>query len=209
LQDPLARDNKQADLATLEQVAAEGHLRLKYLDETGFDSWSSVSYSWFSRGRQKRQEQTPRRGRRVNVIGVLEPDQQMEYALGVGSLTSARYIKLMDWQAAQAARRLKRIGQITVIAQDNAPIHTSHAVRDRIALWQSQGLYLFHFPKYCSEMNEIECEWRRVKADEIRGQMFEDEYDLAIAVIKGMKSRGQKAGYKAKRFGFKSQRMIE
>lgn len=70
-------------------------------------------------------------------------------------------------------------------------------------------MYLFHFPKYCSEMNQIECEWRRLKSDEIRGQMFEDEYDLAIALIKAMRSRGEKAGYKAKRFGFKSRRIIE
>lgn len=193
----------------MQQAAAEGHLKLKYLDESGFDCWSPVSYSWFRLGAQKRQEQTARRGRRVNIIGILEPDKSMEYGLIVGSITSARYIKLMDWQANQAARLLQRTGRITVIAQDNAPIHTSHAVRARIPIWQAQGLYLFQFPRYCSEMNQIECEWRRVKSDEIRGQMFEDEYDLAIALIKGMRSRGEKAGYKAKRFGFKSKRIVE
>lgn len=143
------------------------------------------------------------------MIGILEPGKSMVYGLVVGSMTSASYIQLMDWQAAQAARLLQRTGMITVIAQDNAPIHTSQAVQAKIPLWQAKGLYLFHFPKYCSEMNQIECEWRRVKSDEIRGQMFEDEYDLATAVIEGMKSRGKKAGYRAKRFGFKSKRIIE
>ena len=186
----------------MQQAAAEGYLKLKYLDESGFDCWSSVSYSWFRLGQQKRQEQTSRRGRRVNIIGILEPGKRLEYGLVVGSITSARYIKLMDWQAAQAARRLQRTGKITVIAQDNAPIHTSHAVRDRIPIWQSQGLYLFHFPKYCSEMNEIECEWRRVKNDEIRGQMFEDEYDLALAIIAGIEARAAQGGYTVERFRF-------
>ncbi|MBF2001575.1 MAG: hypothetical protein IGS38_12730 [Synechococcales cyanobacterium M58_A2018_015] len=41
----------------------------------------------------------------------------------------------------QAARRWQRTGMMTVIAQDHAPIHTSHAVRARIPLWQLQGLY--------------------------------------------------------------------
>lgn len=58
-------------------------------------------------------------------------------------------------------------------------------------------------------MNEIECEWRRVKSDEIRGQMVEDKYDLATVVIQGMRRRGERAGYRAKRFGFKSKRIIE
>jgi hypothetical protein len=36
------------------------------------------------------------------------------------------------------------------------------------------------------------------------GQMFEDEYDLAIAVMTGMKARSMSGGYTLERFKFNS-----
>lgn len=184
-------------------------MRLKYLDESGFSHWSPVAYSWSLVGTQKRQEQTPRRGKRVSLLGVWEPGKAMTYGLVVGSLDSATYMRFMDWQAQQAQRLLKRTGQLTVIAQDNAPIHTSKAVQQRISSWQDQGLYLFQLPKYCSELNPIETEWHQLKAHEIRGKMFEDSYDLAIEVISGLRRRADMAGYKVKRFNFQTNRMIQ
>lgn len=44
-QDPILRARKQADLDLLQQVARDGYIRLKYLDEAGFNKWSPVSYS--------------------------------------------------------------------------------------------------------------------------------------------------------------------
>ena len=95
------------------------------------------------------------------------------------------------------------------MVQDNAPIHTSRAVKQRIARWQQQGLYLFYLPRYSSELNLIEGEWHQIKAHEIRGRMFEDEYDLAMGVIEAMDSRGQTTGCKIKRFGFRSKRVLK
>ena len=40
------------------------------------------------------------------------------------------------------------------------------------------------------------------KVHEIAGQMFEDEYDLAMAVIKGMESRSQTGEYALEHFRF-------
>ena len=193
----------------LEQAACDGHIRLKYLDEVGFSHWSPVAYSWSLRRIQKRQEQMVRRGKRVSLLGVWEPGKEMMYGLVVGSVDSATYIRFMDWQAKQAHRLLKRTGGLTVIAQDNAPIHTSKAVQQRIPIWQQQGLYLFQLPKYCSEMNSVETEWHQLKAYEIRGKMFEDSYEIAIGVIGGLRRRGQSAGYKTKRFNFQTQRLIK
>lgn len=190
----------------LQQAAWEGHLKLKYLDESGFDCWSPVSYSWSLVGTQKRQEQTKRHGRRVNVIGVWEPDCNFTYGLVVGSITSATYIRFIDEQAKQAQRLFKRTGKITVIVQDNARIHTSQAVQQRIADWQDKGLYLFYLPRYSSELNPIEGEWHQIKAHQIRGRMFEDEYDLAMAVIASVCSRGETTGCRVKRFGFHSRK---
>lgn len=140
------------------------------------------------------------------MIGVWEPDCSFTYGLVVGSITSATYIRFIDEQAKQAQQLFKRTGKITVIVQDNARIHTSQAVQQRIADWQDKGLYLFYLPRYSSELNPIEQEWHQLKAHQIRGRMFEDEYDLAMAVIASVQSRGQTTGCRVKRFRFHSRK---
>jgi putative transposase len=62
--------------------------------------------------------------------------------------------------------------------------------------------YIFFLPPYCSEMNPIETQWRQLKAHEIAGQMFDNEYDLAMTVIEGMESRSQVGDYTLERFRF-------
>lgn len=46
------------------------------------------------------------------------------------------------------------------------------------------------------QLNRIESEWLRIKEDEIAGQIFEDEYDLAIAVMASVEVRAHKKGYR-------------
>ena len=72
-QDPSQRQRKLADLDMLKLAAAAGEIELKYLDESGFCLWSPVSYTYFPRGQQKRMEQTRRRGRRLSILGLIQP----------------------------------------------------------------------------------------------------------------------------------------
>ena len=81
----------------LEATAAAGHIDLKYLDETGCCLWSPVSYTYSRMGQQKRMEQTDRRGKRVSILGVWDPDDTFDYALVVGGFNSSRYIEMIDW----------------------------------------------------------------------------------------------------------------
>lgn len=122
-------------------------------------------------------EQTKRHGRRLSILGLQALGLSFEYGLKIGSFKRDSYIKLLDWQATQAAQRLADTGQITVIVQDNHPIHTSMAAKSRWSQWQEQGLYLFQLPKYSSQMNPIESEWHQLKTHELIGRMFEDEYE--------------------------------
>ncbi|MDJ0662120.1 MAG: hypothetical protein QNJ42_21935 [Crocosphaera sp.] len=87
--------------------------------------WSPVSYSYARRGQQKLLEQTKKRGKRLNILGLYAIGVSFDYGLKLGSFKGDSYLKLMDWQAQQASQRLKETGQITVIVQDNHPIHMS------------------------------------------------------------------------------------
>ncbi len=53
-------------------------------------------------------------------------------------------------------------------------------------------------------MNLIEAEWHQLKTHELVGRIFEDEYDLALAVIEGVEARAQKGQYATERFLFNS-----
>ena len=174
------------------------------MDESGFCLWSPVSYTYARIGTQKIFEQTKRRGKRLSILGLQTLNASFEYGLKLGSFNKDSYIKLLDWQAKQAAQRLANTGQITVVVQDNHPIHTSKAAKSRWSQWQEQGLYLFQLPKYSSQMNPIETEWHQLKTHELVGRIFEDEYELALAVIDGVEARAQRGKYDTERFLFNS-----
>lgn len=185
-------------------AAEEGYIDLKYLDESGCCLWSPPSYSYSRTGEQKQLEQTERRGRRISILGLWQPDKCFEYALACGSFKSPSYIKVMDSIADQASATLSQTGRLTVVVQDNGSLHTSQLTQQQWQRWQQQGLFLFFLPPYCSQMNRIEDEWHQLKTHELAGRMFEDEYDLAVAVMDGMTTRSINGAYTLVRFKFNS-----
>ncbi len=145
-------------------------------------------------------EQTRRRGRRLSIIGFLQPLISFVYGLVIGGVNRKSYIQMMEQEAQDA----EKSGRICVIVQDNGPIHRCKEVQKLWSKWESMGLYIFFLPKYCSEMNPIELEWQHLKKDELRGQSFDDELDLAYAVIHGVEARSEKGNYSTQRVKFNS-----
>ncbi|MCP6757695.1 MAG: IS630 family transposase [Fischerella sp. CENA71] len=199
-QDPVVQQIKQADLEMLELSAAVGEIDLKYVDESGFCAWSEPSYSYYFRGQQKRLEQSKRRGRRLSIIGFLQPLISFVYGLVIGGVSRQSYIQMMEREAAEA----EISGRIRVVVQDNGPIHRCKEVQQLWPKWEAKGLYIFFLPKYCSEMNPIELEWQHLKKNELASKSFEDELDLAYAVIDGIQTRGEKGNYSTRRIRFNS-----
>ena len=54
----------------------------------GLISAAHVTYSWSRRGEQKRIEQTKKKGKRLNVCGLLEVGKGFEYGLALKSFKS-------------------------------------------------------------------------------------------------------------------------
>lgn len=193
---------KQADWELLKLWALLGLVHLKYLDESGCYCQSPTDYAYAPRGQQKRLQQTRRRGRRVNIWGVWEPQVIFEYALMLGSLTAQTYLKLMEWQAQIAQQRLEVTEKLTVIIQDNASVHRCQLTQQHWQRWQQQGLFIFFLPPYSPQMNRIEEQWLHLKRDELACQIFSDEYDLALAIISGIETRAAQGQYLVERFHF-------
>lgn len=184
------------------QWAVDGLICLKYVDESGFERTSSLNYTYSKRGQQKSIYQARRRGRRISVLGVWEPQQSFEYGAVVGGFNSERYLQLLEWQASLAQQRFEQTGKITVIIQDGASFHRSKKVQQYWQRWQQQGLYIFFLPPYSPQMNRIEDEWLHLKRDELCSQIFEDEYELALALIHAIQNRADKNNYSVERFIF-------
>jgi putative transposase len=162
-------------------------------------------------------EQSQRRGRRLSIIGFLQPLISFVYGLVIGGVSRKSYIQtadapggdlrevpsqaaLMELEAAEA----EKCGRIRVLVQDNGPIHRCKEVQQLWSSWEEMGKDLFFLPKYCSEMNPIELEWQHLKKDELASKTFEDELDLAYAVINGVQKRGEKGNYSTERIRFNS-----
>lgn len=193
---------KQLDWELLKLWAQVSEIQLKYLDESGCYCQSPTDYGYVQKGQQKRIVQCCRRGRRINIVGFWQPQKRFDYALMVGTLKSQTFLKLMDWQAAQAQTQFQTTGQITVIVLDNASVHKSHLTTAATERWQTQGLFLFFLPPYSPQMNRIEDEWLHLKRDELASRVFEDEVDLAKAIMTGIETRGQRGKYIVERFMF-------
>ncbi len=183
----------------LEALAAAGQIALKYLDETGCCQWTPESYSYSQKGQQKRFEQTARRGQRVSVLGVWDPNESFDYTVVVGGFNSECYLQMMDWLAIKAAHNFEATGQLTFIVQDNCSIHKSKVVKAAWTRWQTQGLFVLFLPPYCSELNPIEGQWHQLKTHEIAGRMFEYEDELVEALVDGMIDRSIKGNYELDR----------
>lgn len=186
----------------LELAAATGEIDLKYLDESGFCVWSEPSYTYYFRGEQKRLEQTIRRGRRLSIIGLFQPLISFVYGLVIGTVSRKSYIQMME----QEALETKQAGRMRIIVQDNSSIHRCQDVRQLWSKWEQMGLYIFFLPTYCSQMNPIELEWQHLKKSELAGKMFDDELELAYAVIDGVRARGERGNYQTQRVKFNSNR---
>jgi putative transposase len=189
-------------LELLQQWAQLGIIVLKYLDESGCYCQSPTDYSYAPIGKQKRVPQNRRRGRRVNIWGVWEPQASFDYALMLGTQTAQTYLKLMDWQAQKAAQHWAATGILTVIVQDNASVHRAKLIQQQWQRWQQQGLLIFFLPPYSPQMNRIEDEWLHLKRDELACRIFEDEYDLAMAIVAGVEQRANHTCYPVERFLF-------
>ena len=116
----------------------------------------------------------------------------------------------MDWQAQRAMKRLFETGKPTVIIHGLASIHRSKLAKKQHSIWSKQGLSVFFLPPYSPQMNRIEEQWLyakryplgHLKRQELGGQVFEDEYDLALAIIDGIENRGQQGNYSVQRLMF-------
>lgn len=151
---PEEYEKKKAQLEEFKRLEDEGKINLYYLDETGFCLIPSVPYGWQDIGEYL--EIKSRRSARLNVLGFLNRDNHLESYISSQSINSDVVVACID-------AFFPVVDKPTVIVADQASIHTSDAILDKIEEWQERGLTIFELPPYSPELNLIEILWRFIK----------------------------------------------
>jgi transposase len=144
----------QAEIEDLKAQDEAGEIELVYFDETGFSLTPVVPYAWQPIGQTL--EIPASYSRRLNVMGFFSQNHTFHSCTVEGRVDSERVINCFD----QFAQTLTKT---TVVLIDNAPTHTSHKFKARLAEWASQGLIVKYLPTYSAELNLIEIVWRFIK----------------------------------------------
>lgn len=68
----------------------------------------------------------------------------------------------------------KSIKKQTAVVLDQAGIHTSELIQEKIEEWEKRGLELFWLPTYLPQLNLIEILWRFIKYEWIEVEGYTD-----------------------------------
>lgn len=166
----------------LEEQSQVGVIDLFYGDESSVSEEGYVPYGWQFKDESVYIEVA--KGQRLNCFGLISRQNQLHYATTSGSITSAFIINQLEelsW----------RLSKPTVIVLDNARIHTSDKVRQRLADWHQRGLYLFYLPPYSPHLNLAERLWKELKARWLRPEDYQTSNTLFYAVWLALAAVGQ------------------
>lgn len=170
---------KSEKLALLKKQELRQEIDLRYLDESGFCLTPYLGYGWQEKG----ETISVKSGisRRINVLGIINRNNELEWEAYVGKMTSERLIKYLD----QFSENLK---QKTVVVMDQSPVHTSEAVLQKLVEWESKNLEIFWLPPYSPKLNLIEILWKFMKYEWIQIEAYQNWKSL-VKYVKDVLSK--------------------
>ena len=179
--DPQEYARKQAQLEQLKQLEDQGELDLHYLDEVGFCLIPCIPYGWQPVGETVGIDS--RRSGRLNVLGLMTRSNRLETYVSEQSITSEVVVACIDEFFPAPLKR-------TVIVVDQASIHTSAAIYDKLEEWQQRQIEIFQLPSYSPQLNLIEILWRFIKDEWIEISAYRSWQSLVEYVERVLKEFG-------------------
>jgi len=172
---------KRECLAEFEKLSEQGQIDLFYGDESGVSLLPCVPYAW--QFKDEKVCMPSERGGNVNCFGLISRDNRIH-----------RYLTEETINAAFVSERLDALSlslsQLTVVVLDNASVHKK-AVKERGAIWQERGLFVFFLPPYSPHLNIAEILWRKLKYEWLCPEDYADKETLSYAVWQALSSVGQ------------------
>jgi transposase len=167
--------------------AADGRVRLYYLDECGFSPSLPTGYSWSLPGQRKRVRYEYPQGRRVNALAAYEP---LAAAPWLDAVPFERTLTSEDLLA--YLRSLPPASVPRVVVLDNASLHVSKVIKAARPRLAKAGIYLYYLPAYSPELNRIEAVFKQVKHHEMPTRSHTSKAELRASVEQGFDSYRRK-----------------
>lgn len=145
---------KKDGLAVLERMSEVGLIELLYGDESRLSEQPCVPYGW-----QFADEEVfmpSEKGSGINLFGLISRANRLVFQMTAEKITSAFII-------AQMEKLFDTLTKPTVVVLDNARVHRSHLMRERLPYWEARGLFVFYLPVYSPQLNIAEILWRKLK----------------------------------------------
>lgn len=162
---PAVYEAKLAEMTKLFELERDKFLKIYYADETGFSETPNVPYGWQEKNKHLTIPTT--KGRRINVFGIMSPDNQLFSCSTQGTINSDFIMAAID-QFTESSDREPR----SIIILDNASVHRSKQFKAKLGVWQEQGVEIFYLPPYSPHLNKIETLWRKCKYEWLLPQDF-------------------------------------
>jgi transposase len=174
-------EHKREILGELETLAENQEIDLYYSDESRVSLEPNVPYGW-----QFADEEVSlptQKGGGLNCFALLSRTNQCLVKTGEQTF-SAQFI-LEQFEVLSFNLR-----KLTVIVLDNARIHTSQIIKERVKIWQQRGLYLFYLPRYSPHLNIVETLWRKLKYEWLTPIDYQSKEHLFYQITLALKAVG-------------------
>jgi transposase len=182
--DPEAYKQAKADLEELKRMAREGEFDLYYFDESGLSLDPCVPYAWQDIGRAGTLGIPASHSKRINLLGFMDwTGTELTAFEHEGSVNSDVIIDVME-------EFCESLDNPVVVVLDNASIHKSEAVTEKMESWDRRGLTLYFLSPYSPELNLIEILWRKMKYEWIPNSAYEGMAFLRSAIRDILESFG-------------------
>lgn len=164
---------KVEQIRHLEEFSRAGWIDLYYGDESRVSLEANVPYGW-----QFTDEEVfmpVEKGGGLNLFGLIRRDNHLIYETTAGKIDSQFIFEQLE----MFSTNLKNL---TVVVLDNASVHTAGIIKERLAVWQTRGLYIFYLPKSSPHLNIAEILWRKMKYEWLSPSNYVDKQQLHYSV---------------------------
>ena len=175
--------SKKEALAELLALEAVGLIEVFYGDESGFWQNPVIARAWQFAGEEIRI--TPEKGKRLSVFGLLNRKCEGQFWASEKTIKTEFVVDCLEEWIANKSDKPR------VLVLDNAKIHRSKLMQEKLMEWEEKGFYVFYLPPYSPHLNKIEILWRKMKYEWLKPEDYASFEKLTEAIKEILSNLGE------------------